>query len=173
MATKRIQIRQMTLMAMLTALCVVLRIVKIIPVPNVQPVTDILMIVILVMGSSFGLGLTLMTMLLSNMVLGLGIWTIPQILAYTVCILTVAWLAKIIPIRKHLIWQLILATFLGFEYGFFVSIGMSIYGGIAAFFAYWISGLVFDSFHAIGNFGFYLILYKPLAVALKRYVNHS
>ena len=140
----------MTLIAMLAALGTVLRVFKIIPIPNVQPVTDMIMIATLMLG------------------IGFGIWTIPQILAYAVCVLTVAGLAKITPLKKHFTLQLILATFLGFEYGFIVSLGMSIYGGWAAFVAYWLSGLLFDFYHAVGNFGCYFILYKPLTVAFKR-----
>ena len=147
---KHAQVKRMTLIAMLAALGTVLRVFKIIPIPNVQPVTDMIMIATLMLG------------------IGFGIWTIPQILAYAVCVLTVAGLAKITPLKKHFTLQLILATFLGFEYGFIVSLGMSIYGGWAAFVAYWLSGLLFDFYHAVGNFGCYFILYKPLTVAFKR-----
>lgn len=166
---KQEQIRQVTLLALLTALAVVLRIVKIIPVPNVQPVTDLLMIVTLELGTGLGLTLAALTMILSNIVLGFGIWTIPQIIAYLICVLTIALLKKITPLKRHFFYQLGVATFLGYEYGFFVSLGMSIYGGPAAFLAYWLSGLLFDSYHAIGNFAFYLILFKPLTTAFKRY----
>ncbi|WP_085650164.1 ECF transporter S component [Limosilactobacillus reuteri] len=147
---KHAQVKRMTLIAMLAALGTVLRVFKIIPIPNVQPVTDMIIIATLMLG------------------IGFGIWTIPQILAYAVCVLTVAGLAKITPLKKHFTLQLILATFLGFEYGFIVSLGMSIYGGWAAFVAYWLSGLLFDFYHAVGNFGCYFILYKPLTVAFKR-----
>ena len=88
MVTERLQIRQIALLAMLTAMCVVLRIFKIIPIPNVQPVTDILMIVTLYLGIGSGITLAALTMLLSNIYLGFGIWTIPQILAYAGCVLT-------------------------------------------------------------------------------------
>ncbi len=147
---KHAQVKRMTLIAMLAALGTVLRVFKIIPIPNVQPVTDMIIIATLMLG------------------IGFGIWTIPQILAYAVCVLTVAGLAKITPLKKHFTLQLILATFLGFEYGFIVSLGMSIYGGWAAFVAYWLSGLLFYFYHAVGNFGCYFILYKPLTVAFKR-----
>ena len=147
---KHAQVKRMTLIAMLAALGTVLRVFKIIPIPNVQPVTDMIIIATLMLG------------------IGFGIWTIPQILAYAVCVLTVAGLAKITPLKKHFTLQLILATFLGFEYGFIVSLGMLIYGGWAAFVAYWLSGLLFDFYHAVGNFGCYFILYKPLTVAFKR-----
>lgn len=168
--SKHDQVKRMTLIAMLAALGTVLRVFKIIPIPNVQPVTDLIMIATLMLGISFGISLAVMIMVLSNLLLGFGIWTIPQILAYVVCVVTVAGLAKVTPLKKYFTLQLILATFLGFEYGFIISLGMSIYGGWAAFVAYWLSGLLFDFYHAVGNFGCYFILYKPLTVAFKRYL---
>lgn len=169
MTTERVQLRQLTLLALMTALAVVLRIAKVIPIPNVQPVTDILMIITLELGISFGVTLAALTMILSNIVLGFGIWTIPQIFAYIGCVLTVAFLAKVTPLKKHIVLQIALATFLGYEYGFLVSFAMTIFGGFPAFAAYWLSGVMFDTYHAIGNFAFYLVLFKPLTAALHRY----
>ncbi|RVU76714.1 ECF transporter S component [Lactobacillus xujianguonis] len=169
MVTERIQLRRLTMLALLTALAVVLRVFKVIPIPNVQPVTDIIMIVTLTLGGGFGIILAALTMILSNIVLGFGIWTIPQIFAYIGCVLTVILVAKILPLKKHLLLQVTLAVFLGYEYGFLVSFGMTIYGGLPAFLAYWVSGLVFNTYHAVGNFAFYLVLYKPLTLALQRY----
>ncbi|AYE60610.1 hypothetical protein BC335_0051 [Lactobacillus helveticus] len=169
MATGRVQIRQIALMAMLTAMCVVLRIFKVIPIPNVQPVTDILMIVTLTLGIGSGILLAALTMFISNIYLGFGIWTIPQILAYVGCVLTIALLAKVLPIQNHFWMQLALATFLGWEYGFLVDLGMTIFGGFPAFIAYLVSSFAFDTYHAIGNFAFYFVLYKPVTLALKKY----
>lgn len=167
MVTERVQIRQIALMAMLTAMCVVLRIFKVIPIPNVQPVTDILMIVTLTLGIGSGILLAALTMFISNIYLGFGIWTIPQILAYVGCVLTIALLAKVLPIQNHFWMQLALATFLGWEYGFLVDLGMTIFGGFPAFIAYLVSSFAFDTYHAIGNFAFYFVLYKPVTLALK------
>lgn len=169
MVTGRAQIRQIDLMAMLTAMCVVLRIFKVIPIPNVQPVTDILMIVTLTLGIGSGILLAALTMFISNIYLGFGIWTIPQILAYVGCVLTIALLAKVLPIQNHFWMQLALATFLGWEYGFLVDLGMTIFGGFPAFIAYLVSSFAFDTYHAIGNFAFYFVLYKPVTLALKKY----
>lgn len=82
-------------------------------------------------------------------------------------------LAKIFPLKKHLTLQIIVAVLIGFEYGFLVSLGMTIYGGVAAFVAYWLSGILFDFYHAAGNFAFYLVLYKPLTMALEKYERGS
>lgn len=146
-----------------------MRIFKVIPIPNVQPVTDILMIVTLTLGIGSGILLAALTMFISNIYLGFGIWTIPQILAYVGCVLTIALLAKVLPIQNHFWMQLALATFLGWEYGFLVDLGMTIFGGFPAFIAYLVSSFAFDTYHAIGNFAFYFVLYKPVTLALKKY----
>ena len=127
------------------------------------------MIVTLNLGIGSGITLATLTMLISNIYLGFGIWTIPQILAYTGCVLTVAFFAKFTPLKNYFLLQVALATFLGWEYGFLVDLGMTIFGGLSAFIAYLISSFAFDTYHAIGNFAFYFVLYKPVTKALEAY----
>lgn len=165
----QVQIKKLTLLAVLTALAVVLRITHIIPVPNMQPVTDMLMIVTLNLGLSFGLTMAALVMIISNIFLGFGIWTLPQIIAYMVCVLLVWGLGKISFVRKHIIVLAIIAGSLGYVYGFIINLGMSIWGGIPAFITYTASSFLFDTYHVIGNFIFFPILYKPLTIALERY----
>lgn len=166
------RIRQITLIGLLCALCITLRLIKL-PIPNVQPVTDILMITTLSLGAASGLLLATLTMVLSNLFLGFGIWTIPQIGAYFLCILTVVLLSYLCPLR-HWFWlQLSLALFLGFEYGFFVSLGLALLGSTPAFWGYYFSGLLFDTFHGLGNLILYPLLYPPLTKALQRYLHQS
>jgi uncharacterized membrane protein len=162
--------RQVTLLAMLTALCVALRIVKI-PIPNVQPVTAILMLVTLQLGLAAGLILAVNTMVLSNIFLGFGIWTIPQIGAYAGCILLVGFLARVTPLRRWFWAQLTLCGLLGFLYGFLVSLGMAVFGQLSGlgFWAYYLAGIPFDGYHAAGNLVFYFVLKKPLVLALTKY----
>lgn len=165
----QVQIRKLALLAMITALAVALRVTHVIPIPNMQPVTDILMIVTLNLGLSFGIAMAALVMIISNVFLGLGIWTLPQIAAYIACVLVVWVLAKISFIRKHVIALALVAGSLGYVYGFVVNLGMSIWGGIPAFIAYTAGSLLFDTYHVIGNFIFFPILYKPLTIALERF----
>ena len=51
--------KRLALLGVLTALCVVLRIFKIIPVPNVQPVTTIIMLTTLFVSGGMGFALSL------------------------------------------------------------------------------------------------------------------
>lgn len=170
MATSvHVQIKKIALLAILTAMAVVLRVAHIIPIPNMQPVTDILMIATLEMGFTFGLSMAVLVMVISNIFLGFGIWTLPQIVAYAVCVLIVFLFSKIPAFRKHFWLQIIVATLLGYVYGLIVNFGMSIWGGWSAFIVYTMGSFTFDTYHCIGNFIFYPILYKPLTLALERY----
>ena len=167
MVENRLAIKRITLLALLTALCTVARI-AVLPLPNVQPVTDTVMIITFFEGFGSGLTLAVLTMIVSNLFLGFGIWTLPQIAAYVVCVVTVGIMAKIIPWKKMRWVQFVLCAFLGFEYGFVVSLGMAVIGQAPAFWAYWLSGLPFDFYHAIGNLVFYPLLYWLLRKLLRR-----
>lgn len=169
MSPAQVRLRQMALLAILTAMAVALRVARLIPIPNFQPVTDIIMIVTMQLGLGFGLALAVLTMVVSNLFLGFGIWTIPQIAAYAVCVLVVAALAKLPPVRQHFSLQIIMAAALGYLYGLIVNFGSSIYGGWAAFIAFTAGSLLFDTYHCLGNIVFYPLLDKPLTLALDRY----
>ena len=116
-----------------------------------------------------GFALAILTMIISNIFLGFGIWTIPQILAYGGCVLTILLFKKLTPLTKWFWLQLALVAFLGIEYGILVDLGMTIFGGLPAFIAYWAGSILFDTYHAIGNVVFYLLLYKPISLALKHF----
>ncbi|MFK5676889.1 ECF transporter S component [Ligilactobacillus sp. LYQ60] len=164
------KVLRIALIGLLSALCVIFRIIHL-PIPNVQPDTDLIMMITLMLGNVTGISVAAITIVLSNVILGFGIWTLPQIGAYIICVLLVSGSAQIIPLRRHVGWQVILATFLGFVYGFFVSLGMMLVGGfgITAFWAYYLNGLVFDCYHAGGNLILYPLLYRPVVNVLKKY----
>ncbi|QVI34136.1 ECF transporter S component [Lacticaseibacillus chiayiensis] len=167
-------VRAVALLGLLTALCTVLRIVKV-PIPNVQPVTDILMVVTLLLGMRWGLSLTVSTLVVSNLVLGFGLWTLPQIAAYMVCLLVLQMVVLVLPMVRRVLWlQMGLAGLLGYLYGFVVSLGMAIIGSLngLGFWAYYISGLLFDTYHALGNLVFYPIVLLVLQQGLQRF-NHG
>ncbi|GAB5061564.1 ECF transporter S component [Lactiplantibacillus pentosus] len=168
MGDSHVSIRYISLIGLLTAICTVLRIFKL-PIPNVQPVTDIIMIVTLKLGGRYGMPLAVLTMVVSNVYLGFGLWTLPQILAYVICILTIVVLKRIAPINRWVWIQLPISAFLGFEYGLVVSSGMVLVGSVPVFWGYYLSGLPFDFYHALGNVCFYPLLLAPLTKMLQRY----
>lgn len=127
--------------------------------PNFKPVTSIIIISVIVFGLLFAVKLSIVTTIVSNLFLGMGIWTFFQILAWiTICLLTqilIDFLAKFNR-KLNLISMAIFAFLMGYVFGFIVSLDKLMIGGPVFFWTYYLSGLMFDTFHAVGNFVFYL-----------------
>lgn len=127
--------------------------------PNFKPVTSIIIISVLVFGLLFAIKLSVVTTIVSNLFLGMGIWTFFQILAWvTICLITQL-LADVFAKfnrKANIIFMAIFAFLMGYVFGFIVSLDKLMIGGPILFWTYYVSGLMFDTFHAVGNFVFYL-----------------
>ena len=143
--------------------------------PNVKPVTSIIILSVILFGLSFAFKVTVVTTVVSNIFLGMGIWTFFQILAwFVICILTEI-LVDLFHIRENKPHYVLMACFsfvMGYVFGFVVSLDQFVIGGLGLFIPYYVGGLLFDTFHAVGNFFFYLmlapILYKIFEKDLKK-----
>lgn len=127
--------------------------------PNFKPVTSIIIISVIVFGLLFAIKLSIVTTIVSNLFLGMGIWTFFQILAWvTICLITQILIDIFAKFNKkpNLIFMAIFAFLMGYVFGFIVSLDKLMIGGPVFFWTYYISGLMFDTFHAVGNFVFYL-----------------
>ena len=78
---KKITTKEITMIALLTAFCVVGRMLTT-WIPNVQPITATLILVALYMGGIQAMVIGALSILITNFYLGMGIWTIAQILAF-------------------------------------------------------------------------------------------
>ncbi|GAA0489990.1 ECF transporter S component [Alkalibacterium psychrotolerans] len=139
--------------------------------PNVQPVTAILIILTLSMGMADGLIVAVLSILISNLTLGMGIWTVAQIVSYFIIILITG--AVVRPIYQKLPeWTMIMYTAVtGLLYGFVISVIMTYLLGLESFWIYYSFGIPMDIMHALGNGAFYFILspvlYPLIAKGLK------
>ncbi|MGX7091819.1 hypothetical protein [Hutsoniella sourekii] len=133
--------------------------------PNVQPMTVIIVLLTLYLGLVNGLIVALGSLLLSNLLLGMGPWMIGQALAYFVLVVLTSLLTKRLDsLRMRKYGQLGLASycfFLGILYGWVISIYMVKVFAMPNFWAYYLRGIPYDFLHGLGNFCFYLIL-QPL-----------
>lgn len=161
MACKRpphkFSVQRMTLLAMLTTLCYVSRLVFQF-LPNVQPVTVILIILTLTLGVADALIVATLSILISNINLGMGVWTIAQIVSFALIIISTGLLIKPLFKKAPFSVMVLYAILTGYIYGFLVSLIQAPFFGIQNFWVYYLSGLPFDTLHALGNGGFYLIL---------------
>lgn len=166
MATKRFDAKHIALLSILIALNYVGRVVFQF-LPNVQPMTAILLILTLYLGVRDGLVVATLSLILSNMILGMGPWTFAQLFSYAVIILFTGIVMR--PFHsKRTKWLFVLFALLsGFFYGFIISFVSFRTYGMTNFWVYYSVGLPFDFLHAVGNAGFYIILepiLRPLFV---------
>ncbi|MFT4413142.1 ECF transporter S component [Fredinandcohnia humi] len=156
-----VSVKKLTLLSMLIALSVVGRIMFTF-IPNVQPTTSIIIIASLFLGPLYGFVLAAFSAILSNMVMGMGLWTVGQIIAWGLIGLISGFLGRYRE-RIPVIMFVAYSVFCGFLYGFVISVPQYAVSGLSnKFLAYYLAGLPFDLSHAIGNGVFFLILYPVL-----------
>lgn len=154
---KNNSVRRIALLSMMIAIAYVGRSLLQV-VPNVQPVTVILIILTLSMGIADGLIVAVLSILISNLTLGMGIWTVAQIISFSVIVLITGLVIK--PVYKKLPkWMMVVyAASTGLIYGLVVSFVMKYLMGLDNFWAYYVMGIPMDLMHAFGNGSFYAIL---------------
>lgn len=160
---------KLTLIAILAALAVTGRYAFQF-IPNVQPVTTIIIISAFFLGPGAGVILAVLTAYLSNLVMGMGLWTVWQISAWAVLGIASGLMGKYLRGRK-MPWLVFFSFFAGYFYGFVLS--MANYMVAGNFLSYYLVGLPFDTYHAIGNVFFMLILYPVLERVFHRYTSKN
>ncbi|MBA2173832.1 ECF transporter S component [Halobacillus locisalis] len=158
---------KMTLIAMLAALAVAGR-VALSQFPNIQPVTAIIILTGFWLGPSAGIVMALLTTFVSNMVLGTGVWTIWQIIAWSLIGVGAGVLGKVWKTTPTWILS-VYGALSGFFFGMIISLTMRAAG--QPFWAYYLAGLPFDINHAVSNSVFILVLSPVLAKLFQRYEN--
>lgn len=150
-------VRELTYLALIVAACVVGRILFQ-PIPNVQPMTAIFLIITSRWGLGRGLIVCLLSVIITNFYMGMGIWTVAQLLSYVVLLALFSGLVKVPMMGKSFFLQWGFSFVSGFIYGFIISVIDVLVYGMTAFLPYYLQGLPFDFLHSIGNFGFFLLL---------------
>ena len=155
--------RRLSLIAILSSLSFVGRMMFSF-LPNVQPMTVIILIVVMYLGTYDGWLVAIISILISNLYLGMGVWTLAQIVSFSALIL-IAHICK--KLNLSIRYYPIITLLMGFTYGFIISLVQAPFFGWASFFPYWISGLPYDLNHAVGNYLFFIILHPPLSMIIK------
>jgi hypothetical protein len=160
----RFTARKIALIALMSAVCVIGRTLFQF-LPNIQPVTAIVLFLAVNVGLVEALCVAEITMLVTGLYMGLGYWVIGQLLGYAVVIV----LARLL-LRHASFWQQVgYAFFAGLLSGFIQSLVQAPMFGITAFWPYYVSGVSFDVLHGIGNVGFYLLLIPLLKREMRRF----
>lgn len=155
--------KRIALLGILTSLIYVGR-VSFSFLPNVQPMTTILVIITLTMGIKDSLIIAMLSLIITNLNMGFGVWTVAQMVSFTI-ILVIVSLFKSVYHRLPVIVMAITCGVLGLLYGFCISLVQAPFFGWVSFIPYYISGFSYDCLHALGNFIFYMIL-SPILIPL-------
>ncbi len=149
-------LRDMVLLAMLAALTFGMKVVMA-PLPNIEPVSLMVMLLMVTFGWRGLLGVYVYVGL-EILYYGLGIWNVYYLYVWAVLALLALALKKI---DSPWIWALLSGLF-GLFFGALCVLSDVPVGGIAFAVTKWINGIPFDLAHCAGNFVIALLLFRPL-----------
>ena len=161
--------KDVSLTAMLGALSAVAR-VPFSAIPSLQPSTFIIACTGYVFGPAKGFAVGALTAIVSSFFLGLGPWTIFQIIAWGLVGVFFAVLGKL----KFPVWSLVVFGFLwGYVFGFIMNLWYLMAFGfpinIKSIIALQLASFWMDTVHATGNAAFFIIFGKRVISILSRF----
>jgi energy-coupling factor transport system substrate-specific component len=142
------------------------------PIPNVQPVTVLVLLVGAYFGASRAIALAAIIALASNVILlGHGPWTLFQAVGWGSIGLAGSMLSnRIIADGKVRIGTLaVIAAASGLAFNWFVSLSILLEAGSSMMVPYLLNGLVFDLYHVVGNVLFVAWIASPLGEMMYRH----
>ena len=127
--------------------------------PNVKPDTTIVIILAVFFSLYESIAVFTATVLLRGFLYGVGTFMPFQWLAWFIIALVARFL------KKYKILFMIYSGLSGYVFGFIVSLDILILYGVNAFIPYYLNGILFDTFHFVGNMVFSLILLNTVLKA--------
>jgi energy-coupling factor transport system substrate-specific component len=134
-------------------------------IPNVEPVTLLLMLFTLFLGKRV-IYVLAAYLLLEGCFYGFGLWWIMYLYIWPL----LAFLTHLLRRQKSVWVFAILSGLFGLFFGALCSIPYFFIGGISGAFAWWVSGIPFDLIHCVSNFLLCLFLFPPLRYCMNRFI---
>ena len=158
----KISTQKIAFIAMMSAFCVISRL-GMLALPNVQPITVVVIWMTLELGWGYGASISILSILISNLLISMGPWTLYQMVSFALVCVCALLLRPLWRKRKQfprLAWILfpIFAGLMGYLYGFIISIFWVYSMPGLNFWIYYLNGVLFDTYHAIGNVVFWVLL---------------
>ncbi len=142
------------------------------PIPNVQPVTVLVLLTGAYYGAPRAIALAATVALASNvLLLGHGPWTLFQAIGWGAIGLAGSLLANRILMRGRVRIGLlaVIAAVSGLAFNWFVSLSILFEAGSSMLVPYLLNGLVFDLYHVAGNVLFVAWMASPLGEMMSRH----
>jgi energy-coupling factor transport system substrate-specific component len=145
------------------------------PIPNVQPVTFLIIMVGIYFGISYSIAFAAIVTMSSNVMLEHGLWSNYQILAWAfIGVLAALLRTQFIQNEKLNIARLaIFAGFSGFLFDWIVSLSILHTVDTSFFLIYLLNGLPFDLLHAAVNITLVAWFAAPLSELITRHTSHT
>lgn len=125
--------------------------------PNIEPVTLLLIVYTLVLGLR-SLSIVYVFVLVEGLLFGFGQWWFSYLYIWTLLVLVV-WLLR--GMHSRIGWALVAGVY-GLLFGALCALVPLVLYGPATGLAYWIAGIPYDLLHCAGNFILTLLLCQPL-----------
>lgn len=136
--------------------------------PNIELVSLLVIIFSLVFGYKVFF-IIYIFVAVEGLTYGFGTWWIAYTYVWSVLAVVTLLLRRI---QSSYIWAFVSGLY-GLLFGFLCALTFTFFGGPQMVFAYWISGIMFDVTHCIGNFFVALVLFKPLKFVLLKLYKHT
>ncbi len=163
---KRPNTRQLVLMSILTAVLFMGQVFMGF-LPNIEIVSLLVILYTLFFDRHVFL-IIYVFVLLEGFLYGFGMWWFSYLYLWSILAVVTLFFKKN---RSVLLWSII-SGFFGLSFGALCAIPYFFIGGWRAAFSYWVSGIIFDIPHCIGNFVLCLLLFRPLYRLLDFAVNN-
>jgi len=136
-------------------------------IPSIQPVTPLIFIIGALTGSRRASACAIMATLISNFQLGMGVWSLYQALGWSMIGCFGATVSTYLEVDgRYSVWRIAtICSLLAYPFGWVVSIPALEYG-VVKYSGYVWNGLLFDTYHAIGNALFVLVIVPILNSSL-------
>ena len=158
----KISTQKIAFIAMMSAFCVIGRL-GMLALPNVQPITVVVIWMTLELGWGYGASISILSILISNLLISMGPWTLYQMVSFALVCVCALLLRPLWRKRKQfprLAWILfpVFAGLMGYLYGFIISLFWVYSMPGLNFLIYYANGILFDTYHALGNIAFWILL---------------
>ena len=154
--------RDVAVMGMLTAVLFGAKTIMV-PLPNIEPVSLLVMVYVSVLGLKALLPIYAYVML-EIFTWGFGYWSACYLYVWLALALAAWGLRRM---ESPLGWAILSGAF-GLGFGALCSLTYWVSGGWAFALSWWLSGIPFDLLHGVGNFALTLALFRPCQNLLRR-----
>lgn len=156
------RIKDIVIIGMLSAIFLTVQ-VGLAFLPNVELISLLIILCTLVIG--YKTLLVIYVFVMSELLIyGLSTWWVNYMYVWTLLFLVTYLFRRE---RSPYFWAIVSGLY-GLSFGALCSLPYFFMGGFPTMLAYWVSGIMFDLVHGIGNFILALVLFRPLYYLMER-----